>query len=59
MEKNNTDKSIAMGARYYKELKQIYSNTTNPLRLLVVNDDSTPSKEVSSHRGDTLATDSR
>ena len=45
-EKKNTDKNIVMGARYYKDLRQIYSSSTNPLRLLVVDDDSTPSKEL-------------
>ena len=45
-ERKNSDKNNVMGARYYKELKQIYSSSTNPLRLLVVSDDSTPSKEL-------------
>jgi len=38
--------NVVMGARYYKEIKQLYSSSTNPVKLLVVTDDSSPGKEV-------------
>jgi len=37
---------VVMGARYYKELRLLYSSSCNPIKQLAVTDGSTPAKEV-------------
>lgn len=41
-----SESSVCMGARYYRELKALYSSSMNPSKQMGVTDDSTPSKEV-------------
>ena len=40
------EEAVVMGARYYKDLRSLYSSSSNPLKNLVVTDGSTPGKEV-------------
>lgn len=37
---------VIMGARYYKELRNLYSSSFNPMKQLTVTDGSTPGKDV-------------
>lgn len=46
-EKDASGKQLATtGARYYKEMRNLYSSSANPIKQLIVTDDSTPRSEV-------------